>query len=186
MISGCCSICIDYWAALLIGFICGAITVTMLSLVKKFFIEWGFNDIFNIIIVHGIPGLLGAFLTAIMIGDIKKRADDVDYHYILQNDINRSNEIQAGIQIGAIFISLGISFISGIATGYLMKVSSCGRIEYYFTDSEFFENEKNIIDNLEQNQFYYGEINRLSLFQNKMDFPLPRVSDPRASSPNYN
>jgi len=186
IISGCCSINVDYWAALLIGCLCGVITVTMLNFVKSYFIEWGFNDIYNTIIVHGIPGLLGAFITSMMIGNIDNRTGDTDYHYVLVNDVNRENNIQAGVQIGAIFINLGISFISGIATGYLMKVSSCGRIEYYFTDSEFFENEKNIIDNLEQYQFYYGEINRASLFQNKLDFALPRISDDRASGPNYN
>ena len=94
------------------------------------------------------------------------------------DNYDRDPNVQAGIQIGAIFITLGLSFISGISTGYLMKVSKCGIINNYFTDSEFFEEEANIIDNLEQNQFYYGEFTRASLFQNKIDFPPDRGSQP--------
>ena len=189
IISGCCSVCIDHWAALLIGFICGGICVTFLSKLKPYFIKWGFFDIYNIISVHGVPGILGAFITAMMIGDINRRNDNEnDFHYILLNDMGRNNNVQAGVQIGAIFITLGISFISGIATGYLMKVSTCRKINYYFTDSEIFENEYNIIDNLEQNQFYYGEINRASLFQNKMEFPPQKSSssDERVNRPSFN
>lgn len=187
IISGCCSVCIDHFAALIIGFLCGLICVSFISQLKPYFIKWGFHDIYNIIAIHGIPGLLGAFITPMMISDIKRRTDKIDYHYILMN-MERDNKIQAGVQIGAIFITLGISFISGIATGYLMKVSKCGSIKYLFTDSEIFENEDNIIDNLEQNQFYYGEFNRASLFQNQMEFApqMPRLSDARGSQPSYN
>ena len=49
--------------------------------------------------------------------------------------------------------------------------------------------ETNIIDNLEQNQFYYGDINRASLFQmqNQNEFPpFQRASDDRGSQPSYN
>ena len=187
IISGCCSVCIDHWAALLIGCLCGVICVTFLSQLKPFFIKWGFHDLYNIISIHGVPGLLGAFLTAMMIGDINKRIKNGnDYHYILLYDLNRKNNIQAGVQIGAIFITLALSFVSGIATGYLMKVSTCGKVRNYFTDSEIFECEVNIIDNLEQNQFYYGEYNRASLFQNKREYPSYRASDPRGSQPSYN
>ena len=184
IISGCCSVCLDHWAALLIGFLCGGIIVTLLSLLKPYFMQWQFYDIYNIIIIHCIPGILGAFITSMMIGDIKRRKDD--YYLILLNDMERENNIQAGIQVGAIFITIGLSFISGIATGYLMKISTCGKVIHFFTDSELFENDKNIIDNLEQNQFYSGPINRASLFQNKIDFPPSRASDIRASHPSYN
>jgi ammonium transporter Rh len=184
IISGCCSVCLDHWAALLIGFLCGGIIVTLLSLLKPYFIQWKFYDIYNIIIIHCIPGILGAFITSMMIGDIKRRKDD--YYLILLNDMERENNIQAGIQVGAIFITIGLSFISGIASGYLMKISTCGKVIHFFTDSELFENDKNIIDNLEQNQFYSGPINRASLFQNKIDFPPSRASDIRASHPSYN
>ena len=184
IISGCCSVCIYHWPALLIGSLCGIIVVILLSQLKSSFTKWQFHDIYNIICIHGVPGILGVFISSMMIGDFKNRLGD-DYHLYL-NDMERENNIQAGVQIGAIFITIGLSFISGIATGYLMKISTCGKVEQFFTDSEFFENEKNIINNLEQNQFYYGQINRASLFQNNFDFPPSRASDNRASQPSYN
>ena len=104
-----------------------------------------------------------------MIGDFNNRIKDKQYHFLL-NDLDRENNLQAGIQVGAIFITLGIAFVSGISTGYLMKVAACAKIEKFFMDSEMFENEINVIDNLELNQFYYGDINRASLLQNKIEF----------------
>lgn len=189
IISGCCSVCIDHWASLLIGTVCGAIVIVLFQVLKPYFVQWHYYDIYNIILVHGIPGLLGAFITPMMIGDIKRRMKNYDYHYVLLNDFDRKNNVQAGVQVGAIFITIGLSFVSGIATGYLMKVSTCGSAKRYFTDSEFFENETNIIDNLEQNQFFYGDYNRVSLFQMQNQNEIPpfqRSSDPRGSQPSYN
>ena len=184
IISGCSSVCLDHWAALLIGLLCGIIVVILLSQLKPSFTKWQFHDIYNIICIHGVPGILGAFIGSMMIGDFKTRLGD-DYHLFL-NDMEREYNIQAGVQIAAIFITIALSFFSGIATGYLMKISTCGKIENFFTDSEIFENEKNIINNLEQNQFYFGNINRASLFQNNFDIPPSRASDNRASQPSYN
>ena len=185
IISGCCSVCLFHYAALIIGFLCGCISVVLLAKIKPFFVKWKYYDIYNIICIHGIPGLLGAFITPMMIADFnarlnykKNNENNEDYNYFMIDNYDRHPYTQSGIQIGAIFITLGLSFISGISTGYLMKVSKCGIINNYFTDSEFFEEEANIIDNLEQNQFYFGEFTRASLFQNKIDFPPDRGSQP--------
>lgn len=178
-ISGCCSVCIYHWAALLIGSIIGYISVICLKKLKPFFIKWGFYDIYNIIIIHGIPGLFGILVSSMMIAGLNNINENPSY---IINNPTREVKVQAGIQIGAIFITLGISFVSGIATGYLMKISTCGKIEHFFTDSELFENETNIIDNLEQNQFYHGDINRASLFQN---IPPQMQFDLRESQPSY-
>ena len=175
IISGCCSVCIDHWAALLIGLLCGLISVLFLHYIKPYFVKWNYCDIYNTIYIHGIPGFLGAFITPMMIGDFNNRIKDKQYHFLL-NDLDRENNLQAGIQVGAIFITLGIAFASGISTGYLMKVAACAKIEKFFMDSEMFENEINVIDNLELNQFYYGDINRASLLQNKIDFSSDKGS----------
>ena len=76
--------CLDHYAALILGFLCSGICVTFLSKIKPFFINWGYEDLFNIIIIHGIPGFLGSFITPMMIGDFQNR-------YIKNNinDINR-------------------------------------------------------------------------------------------------
>ena len=50
----------------------------------------------------------------------------------------RKNDTQAGIQIGGLFITLGISFVGGIATGFLMKISACKELDWMYNDAEFF------------------------------------------------
>lgn len=180
IISGCCSVCIDHWIALIIGIINGLISVIFIDKIKPYFIKWKYYDIFNTIYIHGVPGLIGAFITPMMIGDLKRRMDGNDNYHLLLNDIERENDLQAAVQVGAIFVTLGLAFASGISTGYLMKNLSCGVVKKYFIDSELFEKESDIIDNVEQNQFYYGDHTRASLFQNKIDFP------DQVNQPSYN
>lgn len=179
IISGCCSVCIDHWAALLIGCLSGVITVTFLHYVKPFFIKWGFDDFFNVIIIHGIPGILGALITPMMISGINRRRKDEFDDFII--DDKREHGPQAGIQICSIFITVGLSFISGIATGYLMKVSSCGKIVNYFKDVEFFEDEEN-----GENQVNFINMNtRPPSLQNRSDYNQKSFEN-RASQPSYN
>ena len=182
IISGCCTLCIDHWAPIVVGTLGAIISVILLSKIKPYFVKWGLQDTCNIIIIHGIIGLLGAFITPMFIRGLKRREKEKKEIYNFKRDFS----IQAGIQIGGIFTTIGISFIGGIATGYLMKV--CGKINQYFTDSEFFvEEEKNIFEYIEQNTALNVDINNPSLF--KMDNPAynqkSRIQDIRGSRPSY-
>ena len=136
IISTCCSVCLDHWAALLIGMLCGLICIILFKYLNELFLELGYYDIYNIIIVHGIPGILGAFISSMFISDLNHRVDN--YYNILLKDMERTNRAQAGIQIAAIFITCAISFVGGITVGFLIKVSRCGKIKEYFDDNEFF------------------------------------------------
>ena len=136
IISGCCSVCFYPWAALILGTLSATICVVIVSKVKPFFINWGLNDICNILIVHGIFGLLGGFITPMFVRGLDH--NDVK-NYKLFYDTNRSTARQAGIQVGGLFITLGISFVGGIATGFLMKVSTCSELNWMFTDAEMFK-----------------------------------------------
>lgn len=181
IISGCSTICLDHYAAIIIGTLGAIIFVIFLSKVKPFFEKWGLKDTCNVIILHGISGLLGAFITPMYIGGMEYRK--------VENIFNRKYRAQAGVQIGAIFITIGISFIGGISTGYLMKISTCGKISKYFTDAEFFkEEDNNIFELVQSNILYNDEINNPSLF--KMDYPgyynqRKKEPDIRGSQPSY-
>ena len=135
IISGCCSVCFYQWASLILGTLSSVICVVILSKVRPFFVGWGLNDICNILITHGVFGLLGGFITPMFIRGLD--SDDVE-KYELFYDSNRSTARQAGIQVGGLFITLGISFVGGIATGFLMKVSTCNELNWMFTDAELF------------------------------------------------
>ena len=136
IISGCCSVCFYLWAALIVGTLSGAIAVALLSKLKPVLIELGLRDTCNVLLTHGVFGILGGFISPMFISGLNKEKIG---GYKLFIDINRSAERQAGIQVGGLFISIGISFIGGIATGFLMKVSLCNEINWPFTDAEYFK-----------------------------------------------
>ena len=137
IISGCCTVCFYHWAALILGTCSGAICVAILAIVKPILNNLGFKDICNVLIVHGIFGILGGFITPMFIAGLDK--DNEIKKSSLFADTTRDKNRQAGIQVGALFITIGISFVGGIATGFLMKVSTCGEIKVYFNDGELFD-----------------------------------------------
>ena len=154
------AICLDHWAALLIGMLYGFICVILFEYLKKLFINIGFYDIYNIIIVHAIPGILSAFISSMFLAGLKHRKVN-DYHSIEFKDIERSARSQAAIQIGAIFVTLALSFVGGITAGFLIKVARCGKIRNFFDDDEFFAYEMNG-NNFNDNVTNYDDNNQPS------------------------
>ena len=144
IISGCCSVCLYQWAALILGTLSSAIAVIFLAKIKPFFVGFGLRDVCNVLIIHGIFGILGGFITPMFIRGLS--SNDVK-EYQLFYDTSRSRAKQAGIQVGGLFITLGISFVGGIATGFLMKVSTCNELNWLFYDREFFKDFEDDIDN---------------------------------------
>ena len=180
IISGCCTICLSFWGSIIIGTLGGTISVIFLSKIKPYFVKWGLKDTCNIIIIHGIIGILGSFITPIIITAFKKKEEVKKY-------LDSHGKVSA--QIGAILITMVISFIGGIVTGYLMKISLCGKITQYFTDAEFFkEEEKNIFDYIEPNISFNIDINNPSLFKGEFQsYSIQRQigQDLRGSQPSY-
>ena len=84
-----------------------------------------------------------------------------DYHSIEFKDIERSARSQAAIQIGAIFVTLALSFVGGITVGFLIKVARCGKIRNFFDDDEFFAYEMNG-NNFNDNVTNYDDNNQPS------------------------
>ena len=154
------AICLDHWAALLIGMLYGFICVILFEYLKKLFINIGFYDIYNIIIVHAIPGILSGFISSMFLAGLKHRKVN-DYHSIEFKDIERSARSQAAIQIGAIFVTLALSFVGGITVGFLIKVARCGKIRNFFDDDEFFAYEMNG-NNFNDNVTNYDDNNQPS------------------------
>ena len=136
IISGCCNVCFFHWAALILGTLSGAISVIILGFVKPQLIRIDLRDCCNVILIHGVFGILGGFITPMFIRDLETESQIEKYK--LFTDIKRTNAKQAGIQIGGLFITLGISFVGGIATGFLMKISACKELDWMYNDAEFF------------------------------------------------
>ena len=141
IIGGCCTICSSAWGALLIGFIGGCLSVLGLWFLKKYFKEKKLDDTFGILYTFGIPGLLGGILNSIFMGNFTNNSwwpnNDIKY-FFFENNIDKTPSKQGGIQIAAIFITLGFSLISGITLGFIVKLMKCDRNTLYFVDSEFY------------------------------------------------
>ena len=196
LVSGYCSLCFHHWSSMIVGTCGGIITVGLLFKLKSIFQQMAQQDnwrdnqgniwkgIFNVVLVHGINGFLGSILNIIFVS-ISKRENIVKYQ--LFKDIDRSIGVQVGVQVAGIFITLGIAFVGGIATGYLMKRSDCKRFKIYFCDTEFFEIEQNIFDYHEPKNDVYISNNNPSLFGNQMGFSKEKQNsqDIRGSHPSY-
>ena len=137
IIGGCCTVCHSAWGAILIGFIGGCLSVLGLWKLKTILKEHNLDDTFGIMYTFGIPGFLGGFLNSIFMGF---------YHNtpLYKPNLSMNNlQYQAGKQIAAIFITIGISVASGITIGFCLHMPF-GKNEIYFVDSELFYEDENI------------------------------------------
>ena len=144
IIGGCCTICSSAWGAILIGTIGGALSTLLLGTLKKILKEKKFEDTFGILCTFLIPGFLGGFLDSIFMGNFTNpnwENHPLNDYFSVPDSWNEKN--QAGIQVAAIFITIGIAAISGLCVGFIVKTMNCDKNEIYFVDSEYYyEDEK--------------------------------------------
>ena len=140
IIGGCCTICTHGWASILIGFIGGGVSVFCLSKLKPIFKNNKLEDTIGILHIFGIPGILGGFLTCIFIGSDESIVKEIFYK---ENEEVKSSS-QAGLQVGAIMVTIAIAGLSGLISGFIVNSMSCDKNDLYFVDSELFTEDENI------------------------------------------
>ena len=140
IIGGCCTICNHGWASILIGFIGGGVSIFCLSELKPIFKNNKLEDTFGILHIFGIPGILGGFLTCIFIGSDKSIVKEI---FNKENEEVKSSS-QAGLQAGAIMVTIAIAALSGLISGFIVNSMSCDKNDLYFVDSELFTEDENI------------------------------------------
>ena len=92
------------------------------------------EDTIGVLEIFGIPGLLGGIFTCIFLGNMSnKNAWGDGAVKTIFNTSSNSSAVKAGLHIASIFITLGISVVSGIVTGFV------------FVDSEFFVEEEGVV-----------------------------------------
>eukprot|EP00753_Platysulcus_tardus_P019686 PLAT7428.1.p1 GENE.PLAT7428.1~~PLAT7428.1.p1 ORF type:complete len:462 (-),score=246.57 PLAT7428.1:132-1517(-) len=124
--------------AMLLGMIGGAVSVYGYARISDFLAEHaGVADTCGVHNLHGLPGIVGA------IGGIATVAAATKDIYGAEYD-SFFSEGQVGAQVGALFITLGISLVGGWLTGKLLAVGFAPHGTWphgYFTDETFFEVE---------------------------------------------
>ena len=142
IIGGCCTICSSAWGAILIGFIGGCLNVIGFWGLKNILKERKLDDTFGILYTFGIPGILGGFLNSIFMGNFKNNSwRKKNFKEFFGFSGKRSPSSQGGIQIAAIFITIGFAGVAGIVIGFILKTIKCDRNELYFVDSEYFKED---------------------------------------------
>ena len=149
IIGGCCTICSSAWAAILIGFIGGCISVLGFWFFKKKLKELKLEDTFGILYTFGIPGIIGGFLNSIFIASLEKNKNFLKDYFNFKiktenNNVGRDNGYQIGIEVAIIFITIGFAGFSGMLIGLIIRTTKCEKNEIYFVDSENYVEEENI------------------------------------------
>lgn len=129
-------------AAMAIGFIGGIIsTFCFMKLNAALKNSIGLHDTCGVHNLHGIPGLLGGILSAIIIAayqsvDLDQTGkENLNFYEEIAAADGRTYSEQAGIQIAGTFISLGIAIVFGVITSLFL------RCVYQFDDVDFYEDK---------------------------------------------
>ncbi|XP_076237995.1 rhesus blood group-associated glycoprotein Rh50 isoform X2 [Calliopsis andreniformis] len=151
--------------ALVVGSLAGVLSVLgykyLTPLIQK---RLRIHDTCGVHNLHGMPGVLGGVFGALMAGLATE--DSYDYslyeifparapssearlaemrdNYGISPGSNRTAGQQAGYQLLALVITLGIAIVSGLITGLIMRLSICGSIseEQKFDDDPHWELEE--------------------------------------------
>ena len=118
--------------SLLIGLAAGVASTVSYARLQGILDEWGLHDTCGINNLHGIPSLIGGFASVILAG----------YKGPMEHDIPAIMEHrdQWKDQIASIFMTLGVSVLSGLVTGYLLTFLSLRQeASTVYADAPFWE-----------------------------------------------
>jgi ammonium transporter Rh len=138
-------IIIDPWVAFIIGCGGGVISLIGFEIIGPFLNRTiGLQDTCGVHSLHGLPGLFGGLISAIIAGTAKLENYGDSYYVMfpqLENN-KRSPSVQAGYQLATIAVSLGLAIVSGIITGLILKSPCFPEIHSLFDDNVHWEMEE--------------------------------------------
>lgn len=103
--------------AMLAGFVVGVVSSLGFAYLSKFLQQKiGLHDTCGVLNLHGMPGLIGGFISAITVSIGQDNFGD-QYSRIFK--AGRGPSTQAGFQVAGTFLSLGLAIFSGLITGYI-------------------------------------------------------------------
>ena len=99
------------------------------------------HDTIGILYLHGLPGMMGGFISAMVIASYQT-FPGLDDHYkdlIVVTMKDRNFSQQAGIQVAGTFISAGIGIVFGLIAGFLASLCYSLKSPQHYQDGEYFE-----------------------------------------------
>ncbi|KAK3750085.1 hypothetical protein QZH41_017119, partial [Actinostola sp. cb2023] len=160
-----CNLLIQPYVALLLGSIAGVVcTLGCYYLTPFLHKSLKLHDVCGVHNLHGIPGIIAGVAGAVAVviadaktygyeglftawGSLAPEINSTEY-FILQSKgykfnpgIARTVKSQAAYQVAAIFITIGISLVGGLITGWIMNLRICDPIteRQLFDDEDFWE-----------------------------------------------
>jgi ammonium transporter Rh len=107
-------------AAILVGSVAGFLSVVGYVYVGPYLRKnWGLDDTCGVHNLHGMPGILGGLGGTISCATANTSVYGQDYGALFNG---RTPSAQAGYQISALAICLGLSIVGGILTGKIVKM----------------------------------------------------------------
>lgn len=140
VIGACSDIVVSSWAAILIGFGGGFISLLGFEVIGPFLAKkTGLHDTAGIHNLHGMTGFIGGIIGAICAGTVTNEVFGDSVLLIFPKMKERSPQVQAGYQLAVLAITLGISLTSGALTGLLLRMECFQGPSIMFSDRPFWE-----------------------------------------------
>jgi ammonium transporter Rh len=140
VIGACSDLILAPWASILIGFGGGFISLLGFEVIGPFLAsKSGLHDTAGIHNLHGMTGFTGGIISAICAGTATTSAFGDSINIIFPKMKERSPSIQAGYQLAALGLTLGISILSGIFTGLILRSECLQGSTLLFSDRPFWE-----------------------------------------------
>ena len=129
------------YGSLIIGLIAGVISTIGFESISGFLHKKiGLQDTAGVHNLHGLPGVAGGITSAIIAAVMtESKLGGPEGEYFPNG---RSGSQQGGIQIAGTFVSVGISILGGLITGFIVRMKFFNPPGELFEDKEFWEMEE--------------------------------------------
>jgi ammonium transporter Rh len=142
VIGACSDLVLSSWASILIGCGGGILSLIGFEVIGPFLARTtGLHDTAGIHNLHGMTGFIGGIIGAICAGTATSDAFGDSILVLFPKLKVRTPQVQAGYQLAALAITVGISLVSGALTGLLLRMECFQGPSIFFTDRAFWELE---------------------------------------------
>ena len=204
---------IQPWGALVIGLVAGAVSVVGYERIQPFLSRCiGLDDTCGVNNLHGMPGVIGGIggaLSALTAGETAygssiatvfpaRATSNATLAALLglAPGLDRTAEQQAGNQIAALIITLGISIAGGLFTGVIIKMPmclpglesekagwcDCGKsthTRYWYEDSYYWKVEEEFVTNNSEKNFEKEKLLANAQKKDSLDAEIKELQEKR-------
>ena len=123
------------WASIIIGIGAGFLSLLGFEVIGPFLSRTiGLHDTAGIHNLHGMTGVLGGIISAIVAGTATQANYGDSLLLLFPMMDQRTNSVQAGYQLATLGLTIGIALVSGIITGLILNLKCLNPPNLLFSD----------------------------------------------------